>query len=90
MGRAAAAAVVPHVDRVPLAGTLRTIFFFRATASPALIGILFTIILGPQGPVNTALHFFGWNSPPDWLVSAAWVKPVLICVLAWATVGTES
>jgi len=75
-------------DRVPLAGTLRTIFFFPATASPALIGILFTIILGPQGPVNTALHFFGWNSPPDWLVSAAWVKPVLICVLAWATVGT--
>jgi ABC-type sugar transport system permease subunit len=75
-------------DKVPLAGFIRTIFFFPATASPALIGILFTIILGPQGPLNSALSLFGWRSPPDWLVSTGWVKPVLICVLAWATIGT--
>lgn len=75
-------------DKVPFAGALRTIFFFPATASPALIGILFTIILGPQGPVNAGLRLIGWHSPPDWLVSSGWVKPVLICVLAWATVGT--
>lgn len=75
-------------DKVPVAGFLRTIFFFPATASPALIGILFTIILGPQGPVNSALNLVGWRSPPDWLVSSGWVKPVLICVLAWATIGT--
>jgi ABC-type sugar transport system permease subunit len=75
-------------DKVPFAGALRTIFFFPATASPALIGILFTIILGPQGPVNAGLRLLGWHSPPDWLVSSGWVKPVLICVLAWATVGT--
>ncbi len=75
-------------DKVPLAGTLRTIFFFPATAAPALIGILFTIILGPQGPLNAGLALLGWHNPPDWLVSAGWVKPILICVLAWATVGT--
>lgn len=75
-------------DRVPLAGVLRTIFFFPATAAPALIGILFTIILGPLGPVNAGLRLLGWHSPPDWLVSSGWVKPVLICVLAWATIGT--
>jgi ABC-type sugar transport system permease subunit len=75
-------------DKVPFAGVLRTIFFFPATAAPALIGILFTIILGPQGPVNAGLRLLGWRSPPDWLVSSGWVKPVLICVLAWATVGT--
>lgn len=73
--------------RVPLTGIFRTIFFFPSTASPALIGILFVSILAPGGPIDAALGAIGIHSPPDWLVNTTWVKPVLIAVLAWATVG---
>jgi ABC-type sugar transport system permease subunit len=73
--------------RVPARGLFRTIFFFPSTASPALIGILFVSVLAPGGPLDAALGSIGIHSPPDWLVDAAWVKPVLIGVLAWATLG---
>jgi multiple sugar transport system permease protein len=75
-------------DRVPAGGLFRALFFFPATASPALMGILFTLILGPQGPLNALLKGLGWHSPPDWLVTSSLVKPILIVVVAWATVGT--
>ncbi len=75
-------------EKVPFSGTFRAVFFFPATASPALIGILFTLILGPEGPLNAFLHNLGWHSPPDWLVDASLVKPILIAVVGWATVGT--
>ena len=75
-------------ERVPAPGLFRAVFFFPATAAPALIGILFTLILGPDGPLNSALQSLGWHSPPDWLVNSSLVKPILIAVVGWATVGT--
>jgi len=75
-------------ERVRFSGLFGAIFFFPATASPALMGILFTLILGPEGPLNSFLKSLGWKSPPDWLVTANLVKPVLIAVVAWATLGT--
>jgi ABC-type sugar transport system permease subunit len=75
-------------ERVPAAGVFRAIYFFPAIASPALIGILFTFILAPSGPFDAVLGRFGLHNPPQWLVSTDWVKPVLIAVLAWATIGT--
>lgn len=76
-------------ERVPAPGVFRTIFFFPATASPALIGVLFSFMLGPAGPFNSLLHDIGLGGlARDWLVDAGWVKPVIIVVLAWATMGT--
>lgn len=76
-------------ERVPAPGVFRTIFFFPATASPALIGVLFTFMLGPTGPLDTLLRDIGLNSlARDWLVDPAWVRPVIIGVLAWASMGT--
>lgn len=76
-------------ERVPAPGVFRTIFFFPATASPALIGVLFSFMLGPAGPLNRLLHDIGLGGVAhDWLVDAGWVKPVIIIVLAWATMGT--
>ena len=43
-------------ERVPAPGIFRTIFFFPATVSPAVIGILFSFILGPTGPLNSTLR----------------------------------
>ncbi len=69
-------------------GLFRAIFFFPAVASPALIGILFTFILAPSGPLNSALRSVGLGPlAGDWLGDAHLVKPVIIFVLAWATMG---
>jgi multiple sugar transport system permease protein len=56
--------------------------------SPAIIGIMFRGILAPEGLVNEVLLSVGIVSEPVlWLDNAALVKPTLILVLAWASVG---
>jgi ABC-type sugar transport system permease subunit len=73
---------------VPFAGFFRAIFFFPATASPALLGIMFGFLLAPQGSVNSFLEKIGLGAlAGEWLGDPALVKPVLIVVLAWATMG---
>jgi ABC-type sugar transport system permease subunit len=70
-------------------GIFRTIFFFPATVSPAVIGILFSFILGPTGPLNSTLRDVGLGGlASNWLSDPSLVKPVIIAVLAWATMGT--
>lgn len=76
-------------DGVPAPGAFRAILFFPAAAAPALLGILFTFILSPEGPLNAGLRTIGLGGlARNWLVEPTLVKPVLILVLAWATVGT--
>ena len=76
-------------DGVPAPGLFRMIFFFPATVSPAVIGILFSFILGPTGPLNTTLQDIGLGGlASNWLSDPSLVKPVIISVLAWATMGT--
>jgi ABC-type sugar transport system permease subunit len=76
-------------ERVPFPGVLRTIYFFPATVSPAVIGILFSFVLAPTGPVNTGLRNIGLGGlASNWLADERLVKPVVIAVLAWATIGT--
>jgi ABC-type sugar transport system permease subunit len=70
------------------AALVRAIIFFPATVSPALIGILFTFILAPFGPLNNGLHtvHLGFLAH-QWLSDTTIVKPVLIAVMTWATIG---
>jgi multiple sugar transport system permease protein len=76
-------------DGVPAPSIFRTIFFFPATVSPAVIGILFSFLLGPSGPLNTTLSDVGLGAlSSNWLSDPSLVKPVIIAVLAWATMGT--
>jgi ABC-type sugar transport system permease subunit len=76
-------------ERVPAPGLFRTILFFPATVSPAIIGILFVMILAPTGPLNSGLRAIGLGAlAGDWLANTVLVKPTLIIVLAWATLGT--
>jgi multiple sugar transport system permease protein len=73
---------------VRFAGLYRAVFFFPAMASPALIGILFAFLLAPAGPLNSFLRSIGLDTlAADWLADEHLVKPVLIGVLAWATMG---
>ena len=76
-------------ERVPFPGVFRTIYFFPATVSPAVIGILFSFVLAPTGPFNTGLRKLGLGDfAGNWLADQRLVKPVVIAVLAWATIGT--
>jgi ABC-type sugar transport system permease subunit len=76
-------------ERVPAPGVFRTIFFFPATVSPAVIGILFSFILLPDGPLNSALRSVGLGAlAGNWLTQPNLVRPTLIAILAWATLGT--
>lgn len=76
-------------ERVPFAGMFRTIFFFPAVLSPAIIGILFRAILRPDGLLNAFLASIGLGAlQQSWLDDPSLVKPVLICLLAWAGLGT--
>jgi multiple sugar transport system permease protein len=80
-------AVMLH-ERMPAPGLFRTVFFFPATVSPAIIGILFSFLLAPNGPLNSAIKSVGLDSAArNWLVDPLWVKPTLIAVFAWATIG---
>jgi multiple sugar transport system permease protein len=76
-------------ERVPFPGVFRTVYFIPATVSPAVIGILFSFVLAPTGPFNTGLRKVGLGSlASNWLADDRLVKPVVIAVLAWATIGT--
>lgn len=75
-------------DRVPGAGIFRTIFFFPAVLSPAVIGIVFSALLRPQGILNTTLRRFGLGHlAHNWIDSATLVKPSLIVIIAWFSLG---
>jgi ABC-type sugar transport system permease subunit len=53
-----------------------------------LLGILFAFMLAPHGPLNSGLRAVGLGSlAGDWLAQDQLVKPVLIVVLAWTTLG---
>jgi ABC-type sugar transport system permease subunit len=75
-------------ERTPATAFFRAVFFFPAVLSPAIIGIMFRGILAPEGLINEILLGIGIvGDPVLWLDDAALVKPTLILVLAWASVG---
>jgi ABC-type sugar transport system permease subunit len=75
-------------NRVRLSGLVRTLIFLPAVVSPALLGIMFTPILAPDGLLNTSLQRVGLGGlAHPWVDSPGLVKPTIIVLLAWANVG---
>jgi ABC-type sugar transport system permease subunit len=75
-------------ERVFLSGVVRTIIFFPAIASPAILGIFFRGVLAPDGLLNTILRSVALGGlAHNWLSDPNLVKPVIISVIAWATAG---
>jgi ABC-type sugar transport system permease subunit len=65
-----------------------TIIFFPAVASPAIVGIFFRGVLSSNGLLDTLLRSVGLGGlAKNWLSDPGLVKPVIICVVAWATAG---
>jgi ABC-type sugar transport system permease subunit len=80
-------AVLLH-DRVPFPGAFRTVYFFPAIVSPAVIGILFSFLLTPDGPLDATLEAIGLGSWSRlWLVDPGYVKPVVTLIFLWGSIG---
>lgn len=75
-------------ERVPIAGVVRTVIFYPAVASPAILGIFFRGVLAPTGLINSLLRAVGAGGlARNWLADPNLVKPVLIVVIMWASAG---
>jgi multiple sugar transport system permease protein len=75
-------------QRVRFAGLIRTLIFLPAVVSPALLGVMFTPILAPNGLVNNTLGSLGMSGlARPWIDNPDLVKPTIIVLLAWANVG---
>lgn len=70
-------------------GLFRSIYFLPAVMSPAIVGLVFRTLLATDGPVNAALDTtgLGFLAHP-WLTDVAYVKPVVIFLVLWASFGT--
>jgi len=76
-------------ENVSCAGLFRTIYFFPAVLSPAIVGLVFRSLLATDGPFNAALGTVGLGGlAQPWLTDATWVKPTVIVLMLWAGLGT--
>jgi multiple sugar transport system permease protein len=75
-------------DHVANPGIFRTIYLFPAILSPAIVGLVFRSLLANEGPVNSTLESIGLASlAQPWLADASWVKPTIIVLMLWASMG---
>lgn len=82
-------AVALH-ERVWRPGIFRSLVLLPATVAPAIVGILFTFLLGPRGPVNELLGLIGLEQlERPWLSDPNLVRPVIILVILWWATGTS-
>ena len=75
-------------EGVPGRGLFRTIFFFPSILSPVIIGFVFRGMLRPDGSLNGTLESIGLGFlARPWISDATFVKPVIILVVLWYTLG---
>ena len=72
--------------RVPGHRFFRSVYFFPAVLSPVIIGAIFNLLLGADGPLNSALEAVGLPAV-DWLGEPKLAIFVVVAVHIWATFG---
>lgn len=72
--------------RVPGHRFYRSVYFFPAVLSPVIVGAIFNLLLGFDGPVNAALATVGLG-PVDWLGDPRVAMVTVVGVHVWATFG---
>jgi multiple sugar transport system permease protein len=72
--------------RVPGHRVYRSVYFFPAVLSPVIVGAIFNLMLGFDGPVNAALEMVGIG-PVDWLGDPGITMFTVVGVHIWATFG---
>lgn len=80
-------AAVIH-DRIPGASFFKISYVLPVLVSPAVIGVLFVIILGPDGPLNIVLRSLGLGAlAVNWTVDTSLVMWIVAGMLIWSTFG---
>ncbi|GGD52846.1 carbohydrate ABC transporter permease [Paenibacillus nasutitermitis] len=64
-----------------------TIYLPYITSFVAISLIWFQLLHPSQGIVNELLRTLGVSNPPAWLGSSTWVKPAILVILTWQTLG---
>jgi multiple sugar transport system permease protein len=72
--------------RVPGHRVYRAVYFFPAVLSPVIVGAIFNLMLGFDGPLNAALGAVGVG-PVDWLGDPGLAMFTVVGVHVWATFG---
>ncbi|MEO3876319.1 sugar ABC transporter permease [Nonomuraea sp. B12E4] len=72
--------------RVPGHRLFRGVYFFPAVLSPVIVGAIFNLMLGYDGPLNAVLRRTGLG-PIDWLGDPGIAIFTVIGVHIWATFG---
>ena len=71
-------------QRFPTRNLLRALMILPMVATPAAMGLVWTVMLDPSlGIVRYLLGLVGIAHPPLWLSNPAWVVPTLVGVDAW-------
>jgi len=66
----------------------RAAFFLPSVLSPVIIGLLFSALLGKNGPANSVLEAIGLGAlASDWLGNASTALPTLIVIILWGVFG---
>lgn len=75
-------------DRIPGASFFKISYVLPVLVSPAVIGVLFVIILGPDGPLNIVLRAIGLGALAiNWTVDTTLVMWIVAGMLIWSTFG---
>ncbi|MBE1582641.1 carbohydrate ABC transporter permease [Nonomuraea angiospora] len=72
--------------RVPGHRVYRSVYFFPAVLSPVIVGAIFNLMLGFDGPLNAVLGAVGVG-PVDWLGDPDLAMFTVVGVHVWATFG---
>ncbi|MEQ4723503.1 sugar ABC transporter permease [Nonomuraea sp. B19D2] len=72
--------------RVPGHRVYRSVYFFPAVLSPVIVGAIFNLLLGYDGPLNAVLGAIGVG-PVDWLGDPGIAMFTVVGVHVWATFG---
>jgi ABC-type sugar transport systems, permease components len=69
-------------------GFIRGLLYLPNITSFVAIAMMWSMILNPNdGIINNLLSHLGFNNLPGWLSSTVWVKPSIVIMTLWSSIG---
>lgn len=73
--------------KIPGIKAFRTIYFLPQITSMIAIGLVWSLVLAKQGPVNQILMMLGNSNPPKWISSSQYALISVEIVSIWRSMG---
>ena len=73
--------------KIPGIKVFRTIYFLPQITSMIAIGLVWSMVLAKQGPVNQILMMLGNSDPPKWISSSKYALTSVEIVSIWRSMG---